>query len=153
MRGADRKGAWACCAAYSPSWNNPRPSGMLGTLSSSNRTGSSGDCRDELARHKGVHRQNDGSTARPASTSDARWGSGAGRDLPVGSSGVPGPGPRAGSSGARRARWASSRLGGREDEIRRFLELGVAKTAIANTGVSRTALYSFMSTRGLRPTP
>ena len=42
-----------------------------------------------------------------------------------------------------------------EDEIRRFLELGVSKTAIAKiiTGVSRTALYSFMSTRGLRPSP
>ena len=47
-----------------------------------------------------------------------------------------------------------SRLDGKEDEIRRFLELGVSKTAIAKiTGVSRTALYSFMSTRGLRPTP
>ena len=45
-----------------------------------------------------------------------------------------------------------SRLDGKEDEIRRFLELGVSKTAIAKiTGVSRTALYSFMSTRGLRP--
>ena len=46
-----------------------------------------------------------------------------------------------------------SRLDGKEDEIRRrFLELGVSKTAIAElTGVSRTALYSFMSTRGLRP--
>ena len=32
--------------------------------------------------------------------------------------------------------------------------LGVSKTAIAKlTGVSRTALYSFMSTRGLRPRP
>ena len=45
-----------------------------------------------------------------------------------------------------------SRLDGKEDEIRHFLELGVSKTAIAKiTGVSRTALYSFMSTRGLRP--
>ena len=43
-----------------------------------------------------------------------------------------------------------SRLDGREDDIRRFLELGVSKTAIAKlTGVSRTTLYSFMSTRGL----
>ena len=43
-----------------------------------------------------------------------------------------------------------SRLDGKEDEIRHFLELGVSKTAIAKiTGVSRTALYSFMSTRGL----
>ena len=47
-----------------------------------------------------------------------------------------------------------SRLDGKEDKIRRFLELGVSKTAIAKiTGVSRTALYSFMSTRGLRPSP
>ena len=47
-----------------------------------------------------------------------------------------------------------SRLDGKEDEIRRFLELGVSKTAIAKlTGVSRTTLYSFMSTRGLRPRP
>ena len=47
-----------------------------------------------------------------------------------------------------------SRLDGKEDEIRRFLDLGVSKTAIAKlTGVSRTALYSFMSTRGLRPNP
>ena len=44
-----------------------------------------------------------------------------------------------------------SRLDGKEDEIRRFLELGVSKTAIAKlTGVSRTALYSFMNTRGIR---
>ena len=36
-----------------------------------------------------------------------------------------------------------SRLDGKEDEIRRFLELGVSKTAIAKlTGVSRTALYA-----------
>ena len=47
-----------------------------------------------------------------------------------------------------------SRLDGKEDEIRGFLELGVSKTTIAKiTGVSRTALYSFMSTRGLRPSP
>ena len=45
-----------------------------------------------------------------------------------------------------------SRLDGKEDDIRHFLELGVSKTAIAKiTGVSRTALYSFMSTRGLNP--
>ena len=47
-----------------------------------------------------------------------------------------------------------SRLDGKEDDIRRFLELGVSKTAIAKiTGVSRTSLYSFMSTRGLKPSP
>ena len=39
LRGADSKGA-----AYAPSWNNPHPSGILGTLSSSNRTGKSRDC-------------------------------------------------------------------------------------------------------------
>ena len=45
-----------------------------------------------------------------------------------------------------------SRLNGKEDDIRRFLELGVSKTAIAKlTGVSRTTLYSFMRTRGLKP--
>ena len=44
----------------------------------------------------------------------------------------------------------SNQLG--NHEIRRFPELGVSKTAIAKiTGVSRTALYSFMTTRGLRP--
>ena len=43
----------------------------------------------------------------------------------------PGPGPRAGSSGARRGSLGVSRLDGKEDEIRRFLELGVSKTAIA----------------------
>ena len=36
-----------------------------------------------------------------------------------------------------------SRLNGQEDDIQRFLELGV----------SRTTLYSFMSTRGLNPIP
>ena len=47
-----------------------------------------------------------------------------------------------------------SRLNGKEDDIRSFLELGVSKTAIAKlTGVSRTTLYSFMSTRGLKPSP
>ena len=47
-----------------------------------------------------------------------------------------------------------SRLDGKQDDIRRFLELGVSKTAIAKiTGVSRTTLYSFMSTRGLGLSP
>ena len=47
-----------------------------------------------------------------------------------------------------------SRLDGKEDDIRRFLELGVSKTAIAKlTGVSRTTLYSFMSTGGCKPSP
>ena len=47
-----------------------------------------------------------------------------------------------------------SRLNGKEDNIRRFLDLGLSKTAIAKlTGVSRTTLYSFMRTRGLKPSP
>ena len=47
-----------------------------------------------------------------------------------------------------------SRLNGKEDAIRRFLDLGLSKTAIAKlTGVSRTTLHSFISTRGLKPSP
>ena len=47
-----------------------------------------------------------------------------------------------------------SRLNGKEDDIRRFFELGVSKTAIAKlTGMSRTTLYSFMRIRGLKPSP
>ena len=43
-----------------------------------------------------------------------------------------------------------SRLGGREDEIRHFLKLGVSKSSIAKiTGVTRTTLYNFIATRGL----
>ena len=44
-----------------------------------------------------------------------------------------------------------SRLDGKQDQIRHFLQLGVSITSIAKiTGVSRTALYSFMRSRGLR---
>ena len=44
-----------------------------------------------------------------------------------------------------------SRLDGREEEIRQFLKLGVSRTAIAKiTGVSRSTVYNFMQTRGLR---
>ena len=47
-----------------------------------------------------------------------------------------------------------SRLDGREDEIRRFLVLGVPKTSIARiTGVSRPTLYNFIATRGLKAGP
>ena len=47
-----------------------------------------------------------------------------------------------------------SRLEGKEDEIRQFIELGVSRTAIARiTGVSRSTLYSFMATRGLKSRP
>ena len=43
-----------------------------------------------------------------------------------------------------------SRLDGKEDEIRRFLKLGVSKSSIAKiTGVSRQTLYNFMRTRNL----
>ena len=43
-----------------------------------------------------------------------------------------------------------SRLDGKQDEIRRFLKLGVSKSAIAKiTGVSRPTLYHFIGTRGL----
>ena len=52
----------------------------------------------------------------------------------------------------RRIRRSTSPECAGDSKIRRFLELGVSKTAIAKlTGVSRTTLYSFMSTRGLRP--
>ena len=45
-----------------------------------------------------------------------------------------------------------SRLDGKEDEIRRFLKLGVSKSSIAKiTGVSRQTLYHFIGTRGLSP--
>ena len=44
-----------------------------------------------------------------------------------------------------------SRLDGREEEIRQFLKPGVSRTAIARiTGVSRSTLYNFMQTRGLK---
>ena len=47
-----------------------------------------------------------------------------------------------------------SRLDGREEEIRHFLELGVSKSSIARiTGVTRTTLYNFIATRGLKARP
>ena len=47
-----------------------------------------------------------------------------------------------------------SHLDGREDEIRHFLTLGVSKSSIAKiTGVTRTTLYNFIATRGLKPSP
>ena len=47
-----------------------------------------------------------------------------------------------------------SRLDGREDEIRHFLTLGVSKSSIAKiTGVARTTLYNFITTRGLKTSP
>ena len=46
-----------------------------------------------------------------------------------------------------------SRLDGKEEELRRFLNLGVPKSAIAKiTGVSRQTLYHFIGTRRLGPT-
>ena len=63
----------------------------------------------------------------------------------------PRPGPRAGSSGARRARWASHGSTARRTTSGASSSW-VFPTAIAKfTGVSRTSLYSFMSTRGLMP--
>ena len=45
-----------------------------------------------------------------------------------------------------------SRLDGKEDEIRQFIDLVVSRTAIAKiTGVSRSTLYNFMAMRGLKP--
>ena len=47
-----------------------------------------------------------------------------------------------------------SRLDGREEEIRHFLELGVSKSSIARiTGVTKTTLYNFIATRGLKVNP
>ena len=47
-----------------------------------------------------------------------------------------------------------SRLDGRDDEIRHFLNLGVSKSSIAKiTGVTRTTLYNFIATRGLKASP
>ena len=41
-------------------------------------------------------------------------------------------------------------LGGREDEIRRFLALDISKASIAKiTGVDRSTLYNFIRSRGL----
>ena len=46
----------------------------------------------------------------------------------------------------------TSQLDGREDEIRRLLDLGVSKSAVAKiTGVSRPTLYNFLNTRSLEP--
>ena len=47
-----------------------------------------------------------------------------------------------------------SRLDGREDEIRKLLDLGVSKRAVAKiTGVSRPTLYNFLNTRRVRASP
>ena len=44
-----------------------------------------------------------------------------------------------------------SRLDGREEEIRKLLDLGVSKSAVAKiTGVSRPTLYNFLNTRSIR---
>ena len=43
-----------------------------------------------------------------------------------------------------------SRLDGKRDEIRQFIDLGVSKSAIAKiTSVSRQTLYHFIRTRGI----
>lgn len=47
-----------------------------------------------------------------------------------------------------------SKLDGKEDEIRKFLALGVSKASIAKiTGVDRSTLYNFISSRRLVPNP
>ena len=56
----------------------------------------------------------------------------------------PAPWPRGRKLGRPKGSLGVSRLDGREDDIRRFRELGVSKPAIAKlSGVSRTALYGF----------
>ena len=45
----------------------------------------------------------------------------------------------------------TSRLDGREQEIRKLLDLGVSKSAVARiTEVSQPTLYNFLNTRGIR---
>ena len=45
-----------------------------------------------------------------------------------------------------------SRLDGKEDELRQFIDLGVSRTAIAKIkGVSRSTRYNFLAKRGLSP--
>ena len=45
----------------------------------------------------------------------------------------------------------TSRLDGREDEIRKLLDLGVSKSAVAKiTCVSRPTLYNFLNTRNMK---
>ena len=47
-----------------------------------------------------------------------------------------------------------SRLDGKEDEIRQFIDLGVSKSAIAKiTGVSKQILYHFIRTRDIASGP
>ena len=47
-----------------------------------------------------------------------------------------------------------SRLNGKEDDIRRFSSWAFPRPpSPSSTGVSRTTLYSFMSTRGIKPSP
>ena len=47
-----------------------------------------------------------------------------------------------------------SRLDGKENEIRRFLSIGVSKSAITKiAGVPRQTLYRFIATRSLSPRP
>ena len=58
------------------------------------------------------------------------------------------------SSQPQPTRLGVSRLDGREDEIRHFLELGVSKSAIAKiTTATRPTLYHFIATPGLKSGP
>jgi DNA invertase Pin-like site-specific DNA recombinase len=54
--------------------------------------------------------------------------------------------------GRRKGALGKSKLDGREDEIRRLLDLDVSKASIAKiTGVDRSTLYNFIRSRGLVP--
>jgi len=54
--------------------------------------------------------------------------------------------------GRRKGSLGKSKLDGREDEIKRLLDLDVSKASIAKiTGVDRSTLYNFIRSRGLIP--
>jgi DNA invertase Pin-like site-specific DNA recombinase len=56
--------------------------------------------------------------------------------------------------GRRKGALGKSKLDGREDEIKRLLDLDVSKASIAKiTGVDRSTLYNFIRSRGLIPNP
>ena len=62
---------------------------------------------------------------------------------------------RAGAAGTKLGRpkgsYGPSRLDGKEEDILKFLKLGISKSAIAKIiGVSRPTLYHFIRTRGLK---
>ena len=54
--------------------------------------------------------------------------------------------------GRRKGALGKSKLDGREDEIKRLLDLDVSKASIAKiTGVDRSTLYNFIRSRGIIP--